>query len=157
MDRVFYKTENFVAVVAEEPHVSREEGGHIKIRHKDSLYDSRTDLTPELAKEVYRLSMLVGEAMKTGLRNRGIDLVRINYQENGNWAYKKDKLPIFQIHLYGRAKNSKMQKWPESLYFPDWDSGFYRNNESLNDEDIAEIQKQIEILEKSEKYNIINW
>ena len=50
-----------------------------------------------------------------------------------------------------------MQKWPESLYFPDWDSGFYRNNESLNDEDIAEIQKQIEILEKSEKYNIINW
>lgn len=37
MDRVFYKTENFVAVVAEEPHVSREEGGHIKIRHKDSL------------------------------------------------------------------------------------------------------------------------
>ena len=68
-----------------------------------------------------------------------------------NWAYKKDKLPIFQIHLYGRASNTKMQKWPESLYFPDWDSGFYSNNKPLNDEDIYEIKKQIEMSLGTEK------
>ena len=43
--------------------------------------------------------------MSVGLKNRGIELGRINYQDNGNWRQE------LHIHLYGRAKNSKYQKF----------------------------------------------
>ena len=36
-----------------------------------------------------RLSMLISEAMIEGMKNRGINIERINYQDNGNWAYLK--------------------------------------------------------------------
>ena len=41
--------------------------------------------------------------------------------------------------------------------FPYKDTGFYDTFEPFNDEDIEEIKKQIEVLEKNEKYSIINW
>jgi len=33
-----------------------------------------------------KLTMMVGEAMATALNRRGIDIGRINYQDNGNWG-----------------------------------------------------------------------
>jgi hypothetical protein len=33
-----------------------------------------------------KLSMVVGEAMKSALRSRGIDIGIINYQDMGNWG-----------------------------------------------------------------------
>ena len=45
------------------------------------------------------------------MKNRGINIERINYQDNGNWAYLKGTKPMFHIHLYGRTKESKVQIW----------------------------------------------
>lgn len=156
IDTVIYKTDNFVVTVPKEPHIPREDGGHLLIRGKD-YYESRTDFTPKLATEVMRLSILIGEAMKKGMKNRGIDIERINYQENGNWAYQKGRKPVFHIHLYGRTKNSVTQTWSEALFFPNKSTGFYDKFEPFTKEDIEEIKKQISMLENNEKYNTVNW
>lgn len=156
-DISIYDTENFIVAVPKMPHIPREDGGHLWIRAKNEYFSSRVDLEPKLAIEVMRLTLLIGEAMQKGMKNRGIHIERINYQENGNWACQKNIEPEFHIHLYGRTKNSKTQTWGEALVFPNQDTGFYDNFERFNNEDIQEIKKQINILEKEEKYNITKW
>lgn len=156
-DNVIYETENFVVAVPKVPHIPRTDGGHLWIRGKEKYFESRTELNPKQAIEVMRLTMLLGEAMQIGMRNREINIDRINYQENGNWAYQKGMKPEFHIHLYGRTKDSKTQTWGEALKFPNKFTGFYDKFEGFNNEDIEEIKKQIIMLEKTEKYNIINW
>lgn len=156
-DIVIHETENFVVAVPKTPHIPRLDGGHLWIRGKEKYFESRTELSPKLAIEIMRLTMLFGEAMKTGMKKRGINIERINYQENGNWAYLNGKKPVFHIHLYGRTKNSITQTWGEALVFPNKSTGFYNSFNRLNEEDIEEIKKQIYILEQSEKYNLKNW
>lgn len=156
-DNVIYETENFVVGVPKKPHIPREDGGHIWIRPKEKFFSSRLDLSSKEAIEVMRLTMLISESMIEGMKNRNIIIERINYQENGNWAYLNGNKPVFHIHLYGRTKNSKTQTWGEALSFPNKKSGFYDNFESLNNDDIEEIKSQIFLLEKNEKYNTDNW
>lgn len=156
-DNIIYETENFVVAVPKVPHIPRTDGGHLWIRGKEKYFESRTELNPKQAIEVMRLTMLLGEAMQIGMRNRGINIDRINYQENGNWAYQKGMKPEFHIHLYGRTKDSKTQTWGEALKFPNKSTGFYDKFERFNNEDIEEIKKQIIMLEKTEKYHVINW
>lgn len=156
-DEVIYETENFVVAVPKVPHIPRTDGGHLWIRSKKKYFSSRIELEPKLAIEVMRLTMLVGESMEKAMKNRNINVERINYQENGNWAYQKGMNPEFHIHLYGRTKDSKTQTWGEALVFPNKSTGFYDKFERFNNEDIEELKKQINILEKEEKYNIANW
>ena len=156
-DRIIYETENFIVCVPKIPHIPREDGGHIWIRGRKSNFCSRLDLDSNEAIEVMRLTMLISEAMINGMKNRNINIERINYQENGNWAYRKGKNPIFHIHLYGRTMNSKTQIWGEALVFPNKETGFYDEFEPFNDDDIKEIKKQIAILENTEKYSLKTW
>ncbi|MDX9913849.1 MAG: hypothetical protein RBS77_04680 [Candidatus Moranbacteria bacterium] len=151
-----YQTENFIVAAADLPHVSRADGGHLIIYPKVKLRD-RTQLSPKMAIELMRLTMLAGEAMTIGLNNRGIDLGRINYQDNGNWSVFKPEGSYLHIHLYGRAKNAKVHKWGDSCYFPHRETGFYDKFEPLDKEDILEIQKQIEIIKKQDKYQSSEW
>lgn len=156
-DTIIYETNNFVACVPSKTHIPREDGGHIWIRSKEKYFESRAALTPSQAIEVMRLTMLIGEAMIVGMKRRKIEIARINYQENGNWAYLEGTKPVFHIHLYGRTKNSKSQTWGQALVFPSPSSDFYEKFESLNEEDIKEIVTQISILEKTDKYKVLNW
>ena len=151
-----YETENFIVEAVEKPHVDRLDGGHIKIAPKKHLVD-RTQLSPKLAIEYMRLTMLIGEAMTVGLNNREIDIGRINYQDNGNWSVFKPEGLYFHLHLYGRAKSAKTHKYGDACYFPQRETGFYDNFEPLNDEDVKEIRKQIEIVLQQEKYKLENW
>lgn len=156
-DRIIYETKNFIVCVPKIPHIPREDGGHIWIRGRKNNFCSRLDLDSNEAIEVMRLAMLISEAMINGMKNRNINIERINYQENGNWAYRKGKNPIFHIHLYGRTMNSKTQIWGEALVFPNKETGFYDEFEPFNDDDIKEIKKQIAILENTEKYSLKTW
>jgi diadenosine tetraphosphate (Ap4A) HIT family hydrolase len=151
-----FETENYRVCAYGRPHVSREEGGHIIIAAKGDITD-RTKLTPQLAKEYMRLSMIVGEAMEKAMNIRGIPVVKINYADSGNWAFKRGKKPRMHMHVFGRAVNAKHQVFPEAVYLPARESGFYDSFEPLNDEDIKEIQKQISLLENTEKYKLENW
>ena len=154
----FYETSNFGVFIPSRPHITREEGGHLCIMYKGPhKCSSRLDLTPDEAKEFIRLSMILGEAMTRGMKNRGVDIAHINYQENGNWPFLRHEQPLLHLHLYGRTIDSRRQRWGEALYLPNPDSGFYDDNISLNKEDIAEILSQIKNLEHSNQYTSENW
>ena len=101
--------------------------------------------------------MLIGQAMIDGMKNRGVIIGRINFQDNGNWAYLKGLKPTFHIHLYGRTENSTVQTWGEALKFPNPDTDFYDNMIPFDDDDIEEIKKAITYLEKQDKYKCENW
>jgi len=151
-----YETKNFEVISHEKPFVSREDGGHIKIVTKRDVSD-RTELQPAEAIELMRLTMMIGEAFQLAMNNLGIPVVKINYEDLGNWAFKDGKKPHLHIHIFGRSKDAKAQIFPEAVYLPARESGFYDNFTPLTSEDILEIQKQISIVEKQEKYDIKNW
>lgn len=153
---LIYETQNFIVEAEQMPLVTRLDGGHISIIPKIRL-DNRTLLIPKLAIEQMYLTMLIGEAMTIGLNNRGIDIGRINYQDNGNWGVFKPEGPFLHVHLYGRAKSAKIHKYGEACKFPFRETGFYDNFEPINTDDIKEIRKQINILLETEKYSFSNW
>jgi diadenosine tetraphosphate (Ap4A) HIT family hydrolase len=156
MNKKIFETENFVVGSPSDPHVSRTDGGHIVISPKVKVVD-RTELSPLLAIELMRLTMLTGKAMSTVLNKNGVDIGRINYQDNGNWSVFRPTGPYLHIHLYGRAKSAKIHKYGDACTFPHRETGFYDNFEPLNDDDIKQIGDEIENLSKEEKYQIRNW
>ena len=141
-EKIIYETTNFVVYVPIKPHVSREEGGHLCIMAKDKNIVSRINLDQKQAKEYIRLSMMVGEAMTNALNKTNINILRINYQENGNWSFLKGEPPFFHLHLYGRAEDAIHQKFGQALYLPSPESTYYDNLTPLNTTD---------------KYNLENW
>jgi diadenosine tetraphosphate (Ap4A) HIT family hydrolase len=149
--RLIYETVNFQVLAHDKPHVTRKDGGHIIILPNVRVKD-RTFLSPPLATELMKLTMMVGEAMATALNRRGIDIGRINYQDNGNWGVSRPEGPHLHVHLYGRAKSATTQKYGEALYLPRRQTGFYDHFEPLSDGDIAEIRDEIERLSLTPKY-----
>src|SRR5262245_35285284 len=97
-----FKSQNFDVITPEHPHVSRGDGGHLIINPKVVVED-RTKLSRDNAIELMKLTMVAGEAMKTVLTRNGIDIGRINYQDNGNWRHE------LHVHLYGRARSATTQ------------------------------------------------
>ena len=142
------ETRHFQILTPEQPHVGRADGGHMVINPKVAVED-RTHLTREQAVELMKLTMVAGEAMKTVLTQRGIDIGRINYQDNGNWRHE------LHVHLYGRARSGKLQKWGTYLQIPPTREAFKEkmsNLEPLNAEDVAALKAEMERLLASEKY-----
>ncbi|MFA6601669.1 MAG: hypothetical protein WCT02_02300 [Candidatus Paceibacterota bacterium] len=152
-----YETKNFIVESREQPFLPRTDGGHIRVGVKDKSISDRTKLEPLVAIELMRLSMIVGEAFQIAMINRGIPIVKINYQDMGNWAVKTGDKPYLHYHIFGRASNAIKQPWPESMYLPDRGTGFYNGFEPLNVEDITEIQKQIAVVEAEKKYGLEKW
>lgn len=151
-----YETDNFILEAVEKPHVTRLDGGHLKITPKHRFAD-RLELPPRLAVEMAWLTMIAGDAMTTGLRKRGIDIGLINYQDNKNWGVFSPEGPHLHVHLYGRAKNAMIQKYGDACTFPHRETGFYDNFEPLNNDDIIAIQKMLHLLLEQEKYQKSNW
>lgn len=155
---LIFETENFTVEAMRTPHIDRDDGGHIIIIPKVRVLD-RQHLSPKLARELMKLTVLVGEAMAVGMRKQGVDIGRINYMDSGNWSVFKPDGPYLHVHLYGRSKNAKIQKYGEAMYLPlraDHPE-FYSEFKPLNDGDVAEIRKEIERLLKTEKYQEKEW
>ena len=143
-----FESKHFGITVPERPHVSRSDGGHLIINPKVPVED-RTRLTREQAIELVKLTMVAGEAMKTVLTRRGVEIGRINYQDNGNWRHE------LHVHLYGRALAAKLQPYGHALAFPATREDFLREMgdlEPLNDGDVAGLRAEIERLLATEKY-----
>jgi diadenosine tetraphosphate (Ap4A) HIT family hydrolase len=151
MEPMVFQSEHFTVEVPGSPHVDRADGGHLVIYPKARVQD-RTQLAPALAVELMKLTMIVGAAMETALNRRGVDVVRINYQDNGNWGFHNASGPALHVHLYGRAQSSRQQKHGEALYLPREEPGFYDDVQPLNEGDVAEIRSEIERLLETEKY-----
>ena len=141
------ETKHFEITAPERPHVSRGDGGHLIINPKLPVED-RTRLSREQAIELVKLTMVAGEAMTTVLTRRGIDIGRINYQDNGNWR------PELHVHVYGRARGAKIQPFGHALAFPPTREAFLKMEdlEPLNAEDVVALRAEIERLLGTEKY-----
>jgi diadenosine tetraphosphate (Ap4A) HIT family hydrolase len=145
---VVYEARHFVLRTLDQPHVSRGDGGHVVIDPKVAVED-RTHLSREQAIELVKLTMVCGEAMKTVLGRKGIDIGRINYQDNGNWRAE------LHVHLYGRARGARLQPFGHALAFPPTREAFRSEMghlEALHADDIAELRAEIERLLAGERY-----
>ncbi|MBW2976387.1 hypothetical protein KY347_02995 [Candidatus Woesearchaeota archaeon] len=155
---IIYESENFSVEAAEKPHVDRDDGGHIEIYPKVRCLD-RQQLSPKHAIELVRLTIVVGQAMTTVMNEHGVDIGRINYQDNGNWTVFKPEGSYLHIHLYGRAKSAKTHKYGQACYFPHREEKpeYYENFKPLNEEDVKDIKTEIEKLLKEEKFSDSEW
>jgi len=147
-----YETDNFYVQAAKRPFVDRTEGGHIYLFPKVEVLD-RTKLSPKLAIEYTKLSMIVGEALKTAMARRGVDIGIVNYQDMGNWGVFKPEGPTLHMQIYGRATTATIQKYGDSVFLPQRATGYYDKFEPLNDGDINEIRIDIEKLLNKKKYS----
>lgn len=147
-----YETENFYIQASARPFIDRAEGGHIYIFPKVPVRD-RTQLSPSLAIEYQKLSMVVGEALQSAMARRGVDIGIVNYQDMGNWGVYRPEGPRLHMQIYGRATTATIQKYGDAVQLPHRETGFYDNFEPLNSKDIAEIRKDIESLLMSDKYS----
>lgn len=106
---------------------------------------------------------MICKAYKKAMKKRNVDIVRINYFEAGNWAYKDEYKengeikPFYHEHIYGRILNAKKQVFPEAPYLPNRNTGFYDDFKPLNDEDVSYIIEEMKTLELDEKYSKEKW
>lgn len=142
---IIYEAENFIIESHEKPEIDRLEGGHITISPKIEVED-RTKLTARQAIELIRLTIVAGEALVKMMASIGVEIGRINYQDNGNWK------PSLHIHLYGRAKNAVMQKFGDPII-----PGHKEKYKPLTDNDIEILKKDIETKLREEKYSDETW
>ena len=142
-----FESTHFYIITPEQPHVSRGDGGHLIINPKVAVVD-RTQLDRERAVDLMKLTMVAGEAMTTVLTRRGIDIGRINYQDNGNWRAE------LHVHLYGRARGATMQPFGHYLALPLTAQAFKAQAplESLTADDVAALREEMTRLLVTEKY-----
>jgi len=147
-----YETENFIIQAAGRPFIDRAEGGHMYIVPKVDVRD-RTKLSPKLAIEYTKVSMVVGEALVSAMARRGVDIGIVNYQDMGNCGVFRPEGPMLHMQIYGRAKTATIQKYGDAVQLPHRETGFYDSFQPLNTDDIAEIRKDVESLLLTEKYS----
>jgi len=158
LNMIIFESENYTVEAVEQPLVDRNDGGHITINPKFKV-SNRQQLTPRQAIELMKLSIVAGEAMTKVLISRSVDIGRINYQDNGNWSVFNADGPQLHLHLYGRAKSAKIQKYGQACHFPhrEEDPDFYGSNQSLQPEDVRLMRQEIERLLTEEKFSRDNW
>lgn len=142
-DKVITTSDNFCVATIKQPHIDRKDGGHIVIASINPQYKSLSDIPNELAKELIVLAKYCAKAMIDALKCKGIDIELVNFQINGNWSFDLPNRDVFHMHIYGRARSSKKQKFGQALYFPACNSGFYDDLENLTNEDIMAIRNEL--------------
>jgi diadenosine tetraphosphate (Ap4A) HIT family hydrolase len=149
---IIHQTDHFVLTRSQRPFVDRLEGGHLRIFCKRAGVKERRDFTPEEAIDFIRLSSAAGQALERGMQKRGIDIVKINFEELGNWPFKYGTELVFHEHILGRAKDAKKQIFPEAIQLPDRETGFYDGFEPLNDDDLHAVRAELKAILATPKY-----
>lgn len=154
MNEVILETKTFSVEVPEKPFVDREDGGHLRIMSKVKVKD-RTELNAEQTLEYALLSEVVGKALELGMSERGIEIGNVNWQEMGNWSVFKPEGITLHMHIFGRAKTAKTQKYGEAVKLPFKETGFYNGFNKLNKDDVIAIKNKIADLLETEKYRTL--
>lgn len=155
---IIFDSGNFIVEAPEKPLVDRNDGGHIVIHPKNNIPD-RQHLTPRRAIELMRLTIVAGQAMTTVMTCHGIEIGRINYQDNGNWSVFKPGGAVLHIHLYGRAKNAVYQRYGQACFFPHRDEqpAYYEPFQPLTSADVMAMRNEIQKLLDNQKYSDSAW
>ena len=143
-DSIIFETDMLLVKRAGTPHVSRSDGGHVQILTKRDIPERR-DMTPAESVECAWLTDIVGEAFETAMNKQGIEVVKINYQDNGNWAFfDSEPKPRFHIHIYGRVWGKPAnQGFPDALFLPPKGDPYYAQTERLTNDDMRAIREEI--------------
>ena len=141
---LIFETQDFLIESPDFPLVDRSDGGHITITPKRKIVD-RQELTQKEAIELMKLSIIAGEALRQVMIAHGVNIGRINYQDNGNWSVFEAEGPQLHLHLFGRAKEATCQKYGQALYFPHRDTHpeFYENFHPLDSTDVSALREKI--------------
>ena len=156
------KTNKFLVQGNDNPHHDRDNGGHSKVSPLEK-YSDRTEMPMELYLTMMQLVMVSGEAITNVMKSKGIDIARINYQDNGNWSYfpSINKNPQVHVHLYVRSFNEKHptnhpkhQPFPDAIFngFRDDYPDYYEPLKPYSKEDCNDICAEIERLLETDKY-----
>jgi diadenosine tetraphosphate (Ap4A) HIT family hydrolase len=135
-DWVLWENENFVIKTPKNPHISPEEGCHVKVYTKQRI--ERSWDNPELAGKVFELAVKVSKVI---IEEKIADWV--NIQNNQNWSSLPGGEPEFHIHIYGRRKSGKT--WCQPVELPKLPGTFKNEPMSQVDREIL-IKKLKEIL-----------
>lgn len=150
-DVVLAQTKHFSVKIASRPHVTAEEGGHLFIEVNDPSIEDRTQLEGEAAIELMWLTIVAGEAMGQALRQNGLDIYRINYQDNGNWSFLRGERPRLHVHLYARIRDETYQTFGQALVFPDPHDAVYDELKPIDIDTGLAIARKMDELAKAEK------
>lgn len=145
------KTNNFLVEAHDEPEVGRTDGGHLVISPIIPVKD-RTELSADLAKEMMLLTIIAGKALTKAMKEQGIELGRINYQDNGNWK------AALHIHLYGRALNASYHPFGHPIRAA-WTLEEKKKitQEPLSEEDVEKIRTYMKEFAQEEGFNEIEF
>lgn len=153
---IIYQTNEFVVEAHDRPHHDRDNGGHCKVYPKTKYVD-RTQMPEDLYIKMMKLVRIVGMAVTNVMTKKGVEVVRINYQDNGNWSFfpTMSNDPKVHVHLYTRSKNEKhpagderYQAFPQALYFPFIGDApeYYESFKPYSEEDCKDIGDEIKKL-----------
>jgi diadenosine tetraphosphate (Ap4A) HIT family hydrolase len=159
---VIVETNSFIIKGHDQPHHDRDNGGHAVVVPKQAFSD-RTQMPIDLYLEMMQWVLIAGEAITSVMRRKGIPVVRVNYQDNGNWAYfpQSAKEPHVHVQLYVRSKqevhpegDKRFRPFPHALFAPfrGEDPDYYRSFKPYSDEDCLDMRSEIEMLLELPKY-----
>ena len=156
-DQVVYKTKTFSVKVPSTPHITWEEGGHVFIEVNNHDISDRWELSYDEACELMWLTQVVGLAFKQTMQHFGVELYRLNIQDNANWSFIRKTKPVLHIHIYGRSLREKngntAQTYGNSLSFPYVDTGFYDDFTPLDIEKMKYLSDTIATLARSPHFS----
>ena len=153
LNDLVFESKHFRVERHPQPFISREEGGHLRIFPKRAEVATINELKPEEAVELIYVEMVVREALMLAMTEQGVDMIWVNIEDLGNWAFKRLEKPRLHIHVFGRARSATKQLWPEAPYLPDRSSGFYDDFIPLNIDDMNCIREHIERILVKPPYN----
>lgn len=151
VNEVICETKSFDVEVPIKPFVSREDGGHLRVMSKTKVKD-RTSLSLDQTIEYALVSEVVGKALELAMTRRGIEVGNVNWQEMGNWSVFKPEGITLHMHIFGRAKDAKAQKYGEAVQLPFRETGFYDNFKPLSRDDLKAIKAEMTKLLQEDKY-----
>lgn len=155
---VLFESTHFTVESVDRPLIDRNDGGHLTINPKVRV-STRQQLTARPAIELMRLTMIAGEAMTNVMNAHGVDIGRINYQDNGNWSVFLSEGPALHVHIYGRAKSARYQTYGEALNFPHREQypELYDRLKPLTPEDCAALTNEMLRIMKEPRYSDKTW
>ena len=151
IENIIIKTKNFIICTIKNPHIDREEGGHVVVASNTDKYTTIEEMPRDILHELIDIASICGKYIKSMFANESIDIGIINYQVNGNWSALNNVRDPVHMHLYGRAKHSKNQLYGSALFLPDFETGFYDHNQGLPMSDIIYLREKLlhdEIIKK---------
>lgn len=143
VEPVVWSDEHFEIRLPNRPHVDRDDGGHLVVYPRRDV-GFRSELPVQEAQALAVLLQALEEAYISAMRDRGLDMVWLNIQDNGNRSLLSDKPRHFHVHLYGRCRTERGQTPGQALAFPDPHSHVYDENRPLNEGDLEAIVTRLE-------------